>query len=140
MDIPSDERQRIKLTPLSDVYSAVFDPVLVRLALRNLLSNALAYSPKDKEVELAVAPAESPLGIAFEVRDVGCGISADEATAIFNRGVRGRAKSLRPQGAGWGLYIVRLVAERHGGHVSLRTNTPEGSVFQLFIPQGEQIY
>ena len=84
---------------------------------------------------LRITDSDDPLAVAFEVADQGEGIAPELLPRLFDKGVRG-PQSARHAGAGLGLYIVRLVAELHGGRVDVEPNRPLGSVIRLVLPQG----
>jgi two-component system OmpR family sensor kinase len=83
----------------------------LRMALTNLLDNALRYTPAGGEVELALRPDAG--GWRLAVSDSGPGLPADERQRVFDRFYRGRDS--RAPGSGLGLAIVREVARLHGG-------------------------
>ena len=83
----------------------------LRMALTNLLDNALRYTTAGGEVELAVSDEAS--GWRLAVADSGPGLAADERQRVFDRFYRGRDS--RAPGSGLGLAIVREVARLHGG-------------------------
>ena len=113
-------------------------PVLMRLALCNLLVNALAYSPAGSTVRLVISETEDPLATVFEVVDAGGGIPAELQSTAFDKGTRGR-NSRNKAGAGLGLYIVRKVIELHHGSIEVLHNTPRGSIVRIVIPQGVEV-
>lgn len=131
-DLPAVQRVRVQVERVSSTRTASMDSGLMRLALRNVLVNALGYSPPGSAVVLRVTDSDEPLALVFEVLDNGPGVSNELRPRLFERGVRGQ-----PQlpGHGIGLYVVRRVMELHGGSVDLRRNQPVGTVFRLFLPQ-----
>lgn len=131
-DLPPAGRGRVRVVRDADVRTAALDLGLMRLALRNLLNNALAYSVPGSTVTLRVADSDDPLAVVFEVGDGGPGIAPDLLGRIFERGVRGRHDL---PGQGLGLYIVRMAMRLQGGTVDVRSG-PEGTVFTLSVPQG----
>lgn len=131
-DLPAAQRQRVQTERISPTRTASMDSGLMRLALRNVLSNALAYSPAGSTVVLRVTDSDEPLALVFEVLDAGPGVRNDLLPRLFERGVRGHQDL---PGHGIGLYVVRRVMELHGGTVDLRRNQPVGTVFRLFLPQ-----
>ena len=133
-DLPPAGRARVRVVRDADVRTASLDIGLMRLALRNLLNNALAYSVPGSVVTLRVADSDDPLAILFEVADAGPGIDPALLGKIFERGTRGRHDL---PGQGLGLYIVRLAMRRQGGSVDVRSN-PLGTVFTLSVPQGQE--
>ena len=97
------------------------DPVLLQVALSNLLSNALRFSPPGRPVLLAIDGLAHG-GVTFSVTDEGPGIPADERPRVFEKYFRGRIGQSQP-GAGLGLYLVDQVAKLHGGKAYL-ADTP----------------
>lgn len=101
--------------------------------LRNLVDNALKYSPPDAVVSVS-ARVEGG-GVAIRVRDRGAGIDPDEQQRIFDRFYQvDQSTTRRVGGAGMGLYICRRAAERLGGRVWLENSDSSGSVFALWLP------
>jgi signal transduction histidine kinase len=103
------------------------------LALRNLLDNAVKYSPDCRTVWVDVARERDRL--AIRVRDRGIGIPASEQKDIFKRFVRGTgSKSVNVQGTGIGLAMARHIIEAHGGEIRLESEPGRGSTFTILLP------
>jgi len=103
------------------------------LALTNLVGNALKHGPADSVVE--VQAGRGPDGVRFSVRDHGRGFPEEDAPHLFDKYFRSVAERHRKvPGSGLGLYIVRTVAERHGGRVAARTVPGNGAEFEMIIP------
>lgn len=132
-DLPSGERDRVRIQRMTATRTAVLDLSLVRLALRNVVFNALTYSKPLSVVLVSVLDSDEPLALVLEVESVSLAISAELVPQLFERGTRGAASTGR-SGGGLGLYIVRKVAELHGGVVSLTVNENEKVVFKLVLP------
>lgn len=132
-DMPAAERPRIELQRDSAARTVSIDMSLMRLALRNLLSNALKYSPPGTPVTLRIADSEEPLGLVVDVIDRGCGIEPGLRGHVFDRGARGR----HTPGAehGLGLYIVRRVMELHGGQARLLRTGDSGTTMRLLVAE-----
>jgi signal transduction histidine kinase len=106
---------------------------MLESALGNLVDNAVKFSEPESTVEVAVR--SEGRSVLFSVRDGGPGIDADDQDRIFERSVRvSRPGQKRVRGSGLGLYIVRSVAERHGGDVWVDSEPGAGSTFHLRIP------
>jgi signal transduction histidine kinase len=134
-DIGADERGRVEIVSQSELRTVQLQPVLMRLALCNLLVNALAYSPPGTPVRLRVTDREDPPSLCFEVTDEGPGIPPELMPSIFEKGTRGpNAKA--GTGAGLGLYIVRRVVDRHHGSIEVMPRDTRGTIVRLSIPQG----
>ncbi|MCB0898056.1 MAG: two-component sensor histidine kinase [Actinobacteria bacterium] len=102
-------------------------------ALRNLLTNAISYSPRGTRV--AVASRLTNGVIEISVTDQGMGIPDSELHRVFERFYRvDQARSRVTGGTGLGLAIVKHVAENHGGEVGVWSVLGEGSTFTLRLP------
>jgi two-component system, OmpR family, sensor kinase len=93
------------------------DPEAVRTLLRNLVDNAVRYTPAGGRVDLSVEPAAGAAGARLTVSDDGPGIAAAERQRVFDRFYR-RAGTV-PPGSGLGLAIVKAIADAHGATVTL---------------------
>jgi nitrogen-specific signal transduction histidine kinase len=103
------------------------------LALRNLLDNAVKYSPDCRTVWVEMARERSRL--AIRVRDQGMGIPASEQKEIFKRFVRGTgSRAANIQGTGIGLAMARHIIEAHGGEIRLESEPGRGSTFTILLP------
>ncbi len=96
--------------------SVVFgDPDDLRAAISNLLDNAVKYSPSEKFITVTVTSEGG--SVLVRVKDCGVGIPRGELKRIFRRFYRVplRAMATKVKGTGLGLFIVRSIAQRHGG-------------------------
>jgi len=134
-DLPLAERHRVQVQRLTTTRTAAMDSGLMRLAVRNLLANALGYSPAGSAVILRVLDWDEPLALVLEVVDFGAGIDAALMPRLFERGARGVHGADHP-GSGLGLYIVRRVMELHGGQVAATRHAQGGMAMRLLLPQG----
>ena len=102
-------------------------------AVRNLLDNAVKYSPGAKTVWLDALAEGGEIRIA--VRDRGVGISEQDRKHIFDRFYRADGEiSKRVKGAGLGLSLVRYIVTAHGGTVDGQSRVGEGSTFTIRLP------
>jgi len=104
------------------------DPHEIRRAIGNLVANALQATPSGGHV--VVRGTSSQDSIAISVEDDGYGVPAERRNALFERFGGGQAGG----GTGLGLYIVRRIAEKHGGSVSYAERSPRGSAFTMTFP------
>ena len=106
----------------------------VALALGNLVSNAVAYSPDHSRVVVTAKPDETTVDLS--VTDQGIGIPAAEIDRIFERFYRvDPARHRSTGGTGLGLSIVKHVAASHGGDVRVWSVEGQGSTFTLELPR-----
>ena len=115
-----------------------WDNQRLRRAFRNLLGNALAYSPAGGDVTVSIGvedgdAEEGPLACVAIV-DHGLGIPAADLPFVFERFRRGQNVAGRIEGSGIGLADVRDVAEQHGGSVSIESKEGEGCTVTVRLP------
>lgn len=109
------------------------DGDLLCRAIVNLLGNAVKYTPEGGEVRVSLTGQAGEWAVA--VSDTGAGIAPELQSRLFQRFARlPTAQNRRIGGVGLGLMMVRTVAERHGGSVSVSSRGGEGSVFTLRLP------
>ena len=114
------------------IKSVYADPDMIGLALRQLLGNAVKYSPPETPIEIYASQIDDTVSIG--VRDHGPGIPPDEHNAIFERFYRGRQTQECTPGTGMGLSIARDIVVAHHGKLWVE-NTAEGGVqFSLTLP------
>lgn len=133
-DMPDSERSRVRIDRVTQTRTASMDLGLMRLALRNVLSNALRYSPSGTPVRLRLSDSDEPLALLIDVIDEGPGIDAELLPNLFERGARGN-RAGAPAGLGLGLYIVNRVMALHGGRVELVANAGTGLTMRLLLVQ-----
>jgi signal transduction histidine kinase len=113
------------------------DREAVAVALRNLVDNALKYSPN--AAGISVEWGRENGYIAIRVRDRGQGIPAFEKKVIFKKFVRGSAAiAAKVKGTGVGLTIARQIAVAHHGDINVVSEPGEGSTFTLLLPAAER--
>ncbi len=112
------------------------DPVRLRQAVGNLVSNAVRHTSEGGRVTLrAYAREEGDGTVLVEVTDTGSGIPSDDLPRVFDRFWRAeKSRSRRTGGSGLGLAIVRKLVEAHGGTVDATSVEGEGSTFVLRLP------
>jgi len=109
------------------------DRQALSLALRNLLDNAIKYSPESTVVQVAIECRGGFAGIS--VQDHGAGIPEAEQRAVFRKFVRGgAARALNVKGTGIGLTMADQIVRAHGGHLELASEPGHGSRFTILLP------
>jgi signal transduction histidine kinase len=128
------EKKRIEVCIDDDLPEANVDDARIILLLKNLLSNALRYSDKRAEpVKLKVTYEKGD--ILMQVEDRGPGFQAEQKDKIGEPFYRGDPSRTRETGgSGLGLYLAKLVAEAHGGSLSLSDEYADGACLVVRIP------
>ncbi|RRR77390.1 cell wall metabolism sensor histidine kinase WalK [Streptomyces sp. RP5T] len=122
--------------------TVVADPVRLRQAVGNLVSNAVRHTAEGGTVRLSAAVEQADSGLAgpervrIEVCDTGSGIAPEDLPHVFDRFWRAeKSRSRRSGGSGLGLAIVRQLVEAHGGTVEAHSTVGVGSTFVLRFPR-----
>lgn len=136
-DMAAHQVDRVQIERTTRTRTASMEPNLLRLALRNLLSNALKFSPRESPVTVRIADSDEPLAVVLDVISNGPGIDAELLPRLFDRGGR-TSQNLGGRRQGLGLYIVRRVMQLHQGTVTLESNGTDGIiVMRLTIVQSD---
>lgn len=102
-------------------------------ALSNLIDNAIKYS--GKEVEIHIKALKKKEHVEISIADNGMGIPHDKQKYIFDKYYRVPQGNLHnAKGYGLGLYYVKTIIEKHGGHIHITSQPGKGTVFTLLIP------
>ncbi|MDH3977665.1 MAG: HAMP domain-containing histidine kinase [Gammaproteobacteria bacterium] len=130
---------RLKLDKPDGPVIADLDGTRIRLLLKNLIDNALRYSPEDKD-PILVRIEQHPDKIWLSVIDHGPGMSAEEverATEPFYRADPARCRNTG--GFGLGLYLCRRITEAHGGLLKIESELNQGTRVCLELPLGKPV-
>lgn len=127
---PTARERDVRFTLQTDSAIVSGDSDELRRATLNLLSNAIAASPSGASID--VRTARAALGAQLIVEDQGAGVAAEDRPLLFQR--FGATTRKRGAGTGLGLYIVRLIAEQHGGNASYEPRE-RGSRFVIDLPE-----
>ena len=127
------KRQSLALDETAASSQVRGDALQLRQAFRNLIGNAIKYTPDGGAI--AVTMEEKANVVNIQVRDSGYGIPSSDLPFIFNRFYRVRHNGHDEiEGNGLGLAIVKSIAEQHGGDVIVESEMGKGSCFTLNIP------
>jgi len=115
----------------SDLPRADADAELVEQVLRQLVENALKYSPERSPLAISAEPKGGKIVIG--VADRGAGIAENERSRIFDKFFRGREHRFATRGTGMGLAIAKGIIEAHGERIWVESEPGEGSVFYFSL-------
>jgi len=112
----------------------VGDEFLIRIAINNIMGNAVKYTPSHAPVEIACALVDGQTEIL--VKDQGDGIPDQMKSKIFEKFYRLEDERTRKaKGTGLGLYLSTKIIQDHGGSIFVKDNTPKGSIFVIHLPK-----
>ncbi|PIR01808.1 MAG: hypothetical protein COV63_03045 [Candidatus Nealsonbacteria bacterium CG11_big_fil_rev_8_21_14_0_20_37_68] len=105
----------------------------MRLAVQNLLNNAISYTPSGGEVTISLKYDKDKIEVA--VKDTGIGIPQDQQERVFSKFFRAtNAIRKETKGTGLGLYIAKNIIEAHGGKIWFESKEDKGSTFYFTLP------
>jgi two-component system sensor histidine kinase KdpD len=126
------QQDRVFRAEIDPVLSVNADPEQIQLVLRQILDNALKYSP-DRSVITLRAQVENGEAVV-SVADQGPGIAEIDKPHIFDRFYRGAQIRNRLPGTGMGLTIAREIVQAHGGRITARNLPGKGAEFSFTLP------
>jgi signal transduction histidine kinase len=131
------EGRRIELSGPEATCPIHADPDALSVVLRNLIDNALKYSPEHPAIWVQWGLERAQ--VAIRVRDEGLGITVAERKAIFRKFVRGSAAAAaNVKGSGVGLAMVKHIIAAHHGDIRVDSTPGAGSTFTVMLPSLEQ--
>lgn len=125
----SEEQINFSYDLISTLVTA--DIGLITMAVRNLISNAVKYSPVGSKIQVSCGRRED--GAFVQVRDFGCGIAPKDLPRIFEHYYRAE-ESRNSNGFGLGLTLAMKIARKHGGTIHVESEVGQGSKFTIILP------
>jgi signal transduction histidine kinase len=117
--------------------TAYADKDLLGVAVSNLISNAVKYTPEGGRIQVRARHEDGALWI--EVEDTGLGIGPEDRQRIFEKFYRAQDPKVRQQpGTGLGLALARQIVSLHGGTLQVDTEPGRGSTFRIVLPVRER--
>lgn len=107
------------------------DRDLLEVALRNLLDNAIKYTPLDGTIEIRAS--ENGHGVLVEIADTGMGIQPEDLPHVYEELYRG-TNARQFAGSGLGLAMVKRIIDLHQGQIDISSRPGEGTVITLRLP------
>lgn len=120
--------------PKSPVPMVIVDAEKVTQVLQNVIDNAIKYTPKKGTVQIDIQT--EPENVVISVQDNGIGIPKEDLPKLFQRFFRSsNTLSLDSKGTGLGLYIAKVIVERHQGKIWAESVEGKGSTFYVSLPR-----
>lgn len=107
----------------------------IEIALFNLISNALKFTPANGSVSCSITQTDTNVNI--EIKDTGCGIAEGTGEQLFNRFYQVQNTAPTAGGFGIGLYLVKVFIESHKGNISYKSKLDQGTAFEISLLKGK---
>jgi signal transduction histidine kinase len=123
----------LKVNLIQEMPEILADYSAIRSVIINLLENAVKYSDRVPEINIGLTSNNERCVI--EISDKGIGIDQSERKKIFEKFYRiGNEDQRKTKGTGLGLYIVDQIVRAHNGSITVSSNQPQGTIFNVFLP------
>ncbi len=122
-------KQKVIMDIEKDIFMNIDKTSFLSIVL-NLFENAIKYSPEESAITISLKKQYDK--ITFNLKDEGIGISEEEKKFVFDKFYRvGNEETRKTKGTGLGLYIVKHIVAQHNGTISVKNNSPKGSIFEI---------
>lgn len=126
------------IEPKEEILKVKIDPEKIKLAVENLLDNAINYTPSGGKVTASIEREKDFIRIT--IKDTGIGVPAHQKDRLFTKFFRGdNVIRMQTEGSGLGLFIAKNIVKRHGGKIWADSEQGKGSVFYFTIPIEERL-
>lgn len=130
---PADKKKIQIIYAAPSSFEAFADPDMVKLILRNLISNAIKFTPEGGSITISAS--EESGFIKIEVADTGVGISEEEQQKLFEKDARySTPGTIGEKGTGLGLQLSKEFVESNGGKIWVKSLKGKGSIFTFTVP------
>ena len=121
--------------PKEGVIMAFIDGEKLKLALHNLIDNAIKYNMQNGSVTVRVAKSVGDSSLTILIEDTGLGVPEGDVSKLFTKFFRApNVIKVQTEGSGLGLYITKNIILRHGGKISVESVENRGTTFRIQIP------
>ena len=136
LPLVTEKGLRLAVDPPGRLPQVQADRKLLREVVLNLLSNAIRYTPPGGTITVRME-CDGAM-VRWSATDTGIGIPASAQARLFEKFFRAdNASVVHTEGTGLGLYLVRLIIERSGGHAGCTSVEGKGSTFHFILPRAE---
>ena len=127
------KKQGIEFKSEFEELTVFADKQKIKEVVENLVSNAIKYSPHNKNISVRIEI--EGLNATIEVKDEGLGLSKEDLSKIFRKYQKLSAKPTNNEtSTGLGLYIVKKIIDNHQGEITVESEVGKGSTFRVIIP------
>jgi len=134
----STQKEIAICTQMDYTTNAFVDSRMISTVVRNVLINAIKFTPKGGKINIIIQEYDS--GIEINIIDSGVGMKAEIAQNLFKHShVESERGTENEEGLGMGLQICKSFVEKNDGTISVQSKEGEGSVFTITIPKGQEL-
>ncbi|MDD5606566.1 MAG: ATP-binding protein [Candidatus Pacebacteria bacterium] len=134
------DKKQINLTfepPQNSLPKVMIDPIKMKIAVENILDNAIRYTYERGEINIYFKKTEQEISVYF--KDTGVGIPKSQQNKVFSYFFRGsNILPIHTEGIGLGLFLTKSIIEAHGGRIWFESVENKGSIFAFSLPIKEK--
>lgn len=130
MDIKNKKLHIVRLYEPSCI--GYVDAVLLRIAIHNIISNAIKYTEKEGTITIKTRHERNAINVS--ISDTGCGIPENEHSHVFMKFYRGLKTYKNTAGTGVGLYITKAIVDECDGNITFESVENKGTTFSVMLP------
>ena len=128
-----DKNLQVSFNKTEELVSFVFDRVKIMIALKNIIGNAIDYTPNGGGIVITLSKEEN--NAVITVVDTGIGISKGEQEQLFTKFYRSeKARKMETDRSGLGLWITKQIIEKHNGTITVLSDTNKGTTVKICLP------
>lgn len=131
LNTPDFEGRNVTFFTSSEEVACLFDPLLLRRAITNIIVNALTHNDRSTEVRISL---DADNGVKLTVADNGNGMTTEELDDLFTRYYRGTSTEIKSEGSGLGMAIAKQIVEAHDGSICAESKQGIGTTITIVLP------
>jgi len=131
LNTPDFKGRDVSFIANSEETTCLFDPLLLRRAITNIIVNALTHNDPGTEVRITL---DADNGVKLTVADNGNGVMEQELDSLFTRYYRGTSTEIKSEGSGLGMAIVKQIVEAHVGVIHAKSIQGIGTTIIIVLP------
>lgn len=135
--LAKDKQLQISVRSSRDNITGVFDWEKILQVIRNLLANAIKFTPEHKKILLSLSTTSDAF-LKFTIADQGIGLPKGELESVFDAFIQSSKTRSKAGGTGLGLAISKEIIEGHGGQIMAANNRDHGASFTFLIPRYQE--
>ena len=131
LNAPDFEGRNVSFIANNEAATYLFDPLLFRRAITNIILNALTHNDPSTEIRISL---DDNYDVKLTVADNGNGMTSQELADLFTRYYRGTSTEIKSEGSGLGMAIAKQIVEAHGGRIRAKSKQGIGTTITIELP------